>query len=549
MTKKLRIKKYKKFENIDIHFSPGINAISGTNGTCKTTLLHMVSNSFQAPDSKQAGLHDPSVLRLVNGLNAQVNTKIEKLAKGDREYNDPAPGYSGGNLFEVEYNDGTKLAFRKHNSRKADRYAIKPYYKRGSGEKLPSLPVVYLSLSRLLPWGEYQDDASVKKAPVRIPDGFYDELSVLYFQITDMTAQDFSTQKISDVKKRQEFKTENEGIDSNTVSSGEDNVLAILIGLLSLKYYYEALDENAKNDEVCSILLIDEFDATLHPSFQYELLNLMKVFSDKYHIQIIFTTHSITLLDYMFTEKLDVIYLMDQKNIVTLLESPDPLKIEMFLKEKTKADVLSEKIIPIFTEDREARLFLQLILEELGIHAAGFREIERNIHMIDANFGSEQLTSLFRDIKLRQSSMSSICILDGDHQSNISNNIVALPGKKAPEWVAFSYACELAKDGRNSFWSDQAVLNEGFTIKMFDHSIRPLIKQYEKSPSSERENVKKLFNENINFFILIYKAWLKSKSSKKAIRTFAGDLEKLYRKTANYHGIYIPKEMVFECPN
>lgn len=184
MVRRLRINKYKKLSDIDITFSPNVNAISGINGTCKTTLLHIISNAYQAVDAKDERLSNGSVLRLINRLNAQVNTKIERLAKGDKAYNDPAPGYRDGNLFQVEYDDESTLAFRKHNSRIANRYSVKPYYKRGSGDKLPSCPVVYLSLSRLLPWGEYQDDDSVKKPSVKVPPSFDRDLTVLYKEIT-----------------------------------------------------------------------------------------------------------------------------------------------------------------------------------------------------------------------------------------------------------------------------------------------------------------------------------------------------------------------------
>ena len=99
MVKRLEIHRYKKLVNVDIDFNAGVNAISGTNGTCKTTLLHIVSNAFQAMKSNDRQVLDPSALRRINRLNSQVNTKIEKLAKGDREYNDPAPNFDGGNLF------------------------------------------------------------------------------------------------------------------------------------------------------------------------------------------------------------------------------------------------------------------------------------------------------------------------------------------------------------------------------------------------------------------------------------------------------------------
>lgn len=43
MIEKIKIDQYRKLKNIELNFSKGINAISGTNGTCKTSILHLFS--------------------------------------------------------------------------------------------------------------------------------------------------------------------------------------------------------------------------------------------------------------------------------------------------------------------------------------------------------------------------------------------------------------------------------------------------------------------------------------------------------------------------
>lgn len=543
MVKKLEIHRYKKLIDIDINFDAGVNAISGTNGTCKTTLLHIVSNAFQAMKANDERILDPSALKHINQLNSQVNTKMEKLAKGDREYNDPAPNFDGGNLFEVLYFDNTKLSFRKHNSSTANRYAIKPYYKKDSGDKLPSMPVVYLSLARLLPWGEYQGEESSNKSSMKTDSAFYKELANLYQKATGINASSFSSQKMGSVKKRQEFDTDAAGVDSNTVSSGEDNVAIILTALLSLKAFYQALIEDAQEQEVCSLLLIDEMDATLHPSLQYALLEIMRNFALKYRIQIIFTTHSITLLDMMLKKKLNVIYLKNNGNIVKPMKDPDSSKIEMYLRGITKSDLVADKTIPAFSEDDEARLFVDLLLDWLSDSRGGFKDLARDVHFVDASIGAEQLEKLFKDPKIRQSSMAAICVLDGDHNSNLTNNTVALPGGKSPERVAFDYACELARDGSNPFWDDRAVESEGYTYELFVRSVKPSIESLNNSEKSERAAAKRLFKTHFHFFKYVLKQWIRDESNSGDVEKFAKELSTLYRKTANYHGIHLPKDI------
>lgn len=49
MIKSIKFEHYRKLKGIELNFSRGINIISGTNGTCKTSVLHIVSNSFKKP--------------------------------------------------------------------------------------------------------------------------------------------------------------------------------------------------------------------------------------------------------------------------------------------------------------------------------------------------------------------------------------------------------------------------------------------------------------------------------------------------------------------
>lgn len=548
MVKRLNINRYKKLNDITIEFDSGVNAISGTNGTCKTTLLHMISNAYKAVSKTDHQFINPEALRMITSLNAQVNTKIEKLAKGDKQYNNPAPGYKEGSLFEVEYLDGSRLSFRRHNSSVNNRYAIKPYYKKGSHDKLPAKPVLYLGLARLIPWGEYQDDTALKNSPFKLSKDAQLELSDLYAQITGIRANSFQAQNLRDIKKRQEFRTEVDGVDSNTVSSGEENVLILLTALLSLRHYYESLDEGSQSETVCSLLLVDELDATLHPSFQYALLQLLVDYSRQFHIQIVFTTHSVFLLRQMFKDKLNVIYLYDGAGVVSKMDNPDIEKIEMYLTNKSRADLFTEKKIPVFTEDEEARCLIRLLISHLCNIAFGFNHLNSHIHLIDGNLGGDVITKLFNDSQLRQSAIASFAILDGDKSSNLSNNIIALPGDGlSPEWLVFDYAIKIATEGDNPFWAEDCIQAEGFSISHFNQWIKPDIETARNNDDGKkkREKAKAIFNKNKLFFTYIFKAWMLDPANAKAIRIFGYDLQAVYHKTANYHRIFIPSTVDF----
>ena len=218
MVKSLEINRYRKFDHITLNFSKGINAISGTNGTCKTSLLHLISNSFQSVNSKCSWVNDAKCLSIISAINTAVNPKVESLTRGDKQYNDPATGVVG-SLFTVDYYTRTPLEFRRHNSKVTSRYAVKPKYQIGSGDTLPFCPVLYLGLSRLVPYGEYNNDDAIVGVQKQLPNEYQDEISRLYKQFTGISIEYGNAQRMADIKTRAEFDADIEGIDSNTVSA------------------------------------------------------------------------------------------------------------------------------------------------------------------------------------------------------------------------------------------------------------------------------------------------------------------------------------------
>ncbi|UYP72861.1 AAA family ATPase [Pantoea dispersa] len=337
MIEKIIINKYKKLENIELTFTPKVNVISGTNGTCKTTLLHIVSNAFKAAKVSSDNYSNPSCVKVVKNNNIIVNPKIEALVRDAKNYSDPAKGKKG-ELFDVHYTNGESLNFRKHNSEQDERYAIKPYY--SGGQSLPSCNIIYLGLSRLFPVGEVED-SHISQIKSGLPDGYMDMLATIYEKLTHIKIDDVQISRVSDFKLGPEFASPVEGIDSNTISSGEDNLFIILKALVSLAYYYDSLI--AKGDDIVSILLIDEYDATLHPSLQDKLYDIMNDFAVKYKIQIFITTHSLSLLEYVIEKKDNLIYLHNDINSVFQVKEPSIIDIKMHLRNETRSEIYNKK--------------------------------------------------------------------------------------------------------------------------------------------------------------------------------------------------------------
>lgn len=555
--KKIHFDCYRKLKNIDIDFTSGINIISGTNGTCKSSILHIISNSFQAVKADVTDSNLKQCIDTIKTINDQFNPKLESLTRGDKKYKDPAPGHQG-SYYSVDYYDNQlSLSFRKHNSKKPPsekriqseyRYAVKPQYKKGTRESLPSRPIIYLGLNRLVTYGEFRDTEPIKAIRKNIPAVYLTELSNIYKSFTGYEISNVTNEHMGSVKIRADFISSTQGIDSNTISAGEDNLYIILLALESLKYYYETLPED-KRSTVSSILLIDEFDATLHPAFQFKLFDIVSEFSTKYKIQAIFTSHSLTLLEYCLKNKQNLIYLYDNLTRVHLIENPSMYKIEMYLKSKTKKEYSFEKKIAVFSEDNEARFLLNILFDYFceSDDYCTFKNIRSFLYIVDIKAGSEVLHTLFKDYKLR-SFVGQICILDGDHSNEMNNQIIALPGNKAPEQFLIEYAQTLYEKDDDKFWLSDVILDQNVGKPFYSQTFKPAVdaienkindlKKQDKSTSGvRREENKKLFNNNIAFFQILFEEWLRDPNNKAQIQRFYDNLKKLFKKVAPINGI------------
>ena len=544
--KEIHFNRYRKLKDLDIVFSPGVNAISGPNGTCKSSILHIISNSYQSVTSKSNWLRDGNAALTIKHINSSINPKIESLTRGDKEYNDPAPGLEG-SLFSVTYGSGEPLDFRRHNSSKKsgeNRFAVKPYYQSGKNQSLPTLPVIYLGLTRLFPYGEYNKDEQVKSIRDSLPEDYQQRLFKNYEDFTLMNISGSKAQVMGDIKNRVEFTTTYDGIDSNTISAGEDNLFIILMALESLAYYHNIVKKGFNAE---SILLIDELDASLHPAFQINLANLFAEYSARYEIQIVFTTHSLTLLDHLITNNENVIYLQDNLTDVLPMENPDMYRIKLNLNSMISSDIYIRKYIPVFSEDQEARFVLNALFDYFDEHTECFARVRRFFHLVDGDIGSDNLSNLFKDQFLLQSTMASICILDGDKGSNPRFNIVKLPGGKSPEEWLIDYARELVKldDG---FWRDETVLNQNYGKATFlskidkcfndiDKELKAKKESGESTRSIKRRKYKEAFRRYKDFFSYVLVNWIHNPDNFKDVSRFYKEFHKMFLKVSEYHSI------------
>lgn len=542
---------YRKLKKIKIGFRKGVNLISGTNGTCKSTLMHVVGNSFQALKRNDTRFTSGEPLSILGKFVDKVNPKIETVSRGDKgSYSNPAQGITGV-LFSVKYLNGDTIAFRRHNSKDPQqvnnfRFSIKPQYGRSKKDQLPSVPVVYLGLSRLFPYGELSDEKVIDAPRWQLPESIHKEFVKQYADLTRMEIVQALNQNIADVKKRSDFSTTVQGIDSNTISSGEDNISIILTALNCLRNITENVVAGQER-EVESVLLIDEFDATLHPSAQKKLFDLIAAYAKKYRIQVFMTTHSLYILKHAYELKENIVYLVDQMDTVSIMPDPGPSHIEMHLSGLQASSLYRNIFIPVYTEDDEARFFLEQLLDYISKTLdTGFASAKNLLHFVKANIGSDALKSLFCDLKMNQSSMRSICILDGDQVSDLTHHIIALPGGAPPDRMFSIFLRELMTgEVHNAFWHDvqafgYSKLTASDVLKDFDGIAEKIAAEKAAGRSThglQRTLSKSHFNEHRVFYDLVIKAWLVNDASQASIRKFRDELFAAFKKTAAFHSI------------
>lgn len=544
MIREISVSIYRKLKDIRFQFTPSVNIISGVNGTCKSSLLHIISNSFQAVKQKSDTVSDASCIRIISRVNSLVNPKIEALTRGDKKYRDPANGHKG-TLYSVSYMGGLTLDFRKHNSEGGNRYAVKPKYTRGTNDRLPILPVIYLGLPRLFPFGEISEGQKINDIKAQLPPQYIDELKTLYKDLMFIEIQETRYQDVNGFKKRGDFVTDKEGVDSNTISSGEDNVFVVLLALVSLRYYYDSLKTKSGNAE--SVLLIDEFDATLHPSLQWRLMRKIREYSRSFAIQVVSTTHSLSLIEDCLRCKDNVIYLTDNNGLIELMPKPDKYKIEAKLKTLSMTEIYADRKIPVLTEDEEARHYLKEIFDYYQEHYdEGFANVRNCFELVEATFGADTLKKLFKN-HVVTGAMRGICVLDGDKPFGTDAEMLAcssvlLPGKDAPEKVIFQYAERLFIHPEDSFWRDAAVDSEALDCNYYQTNILPgyeQIKNYQALPGKRalRDLTKAHFNEFFTFYMMVLRRMLRDADMQVEIKKFMQNFNVLFKKNADFHRI------------
>ena len=278
MLKEIKIHKYRGFRDVSFSIGSQLTVIAGQNGTQKTTLLGMLTQMFTLDPKSPMGGEKP----LIGG---NYKSNFEEKFKFSPDF-DKAGDHEWTLSFEG-MDDFTAVSIWRDPKKGTIRFWQKGTHAAGSG--YIQYPVLYLSLRRLFPIGE--DKKVVESHGVELSDAEKKEYKKFHDEVLFNVYEEAQPLYLEGSEK-QTIGVNTSNYDWRSNSAGQDNLGKIVLALFSFK----RLKERYPNEYNGGILAIDELDTTLFPASQIKILNCLMSYANKKWIQIIFTTHSLTLI-------------------------------------------------------------------------------------------------------------------------------------------------------------------------------------------------------------------------------------------------------------
>lgn len=441
--KSIHIEKFRAFHDLDIPTDKNVVAIAGQNGTQKTTLLGMLAQSVTISQRPFNGEHtiDGESFKTDMREKFKFSEQYDKI--GEHAWSvtlDPAIDERGEfSLRSYPRNDDSSpfyLRFWNENN------------SRRKGTGLPQCPAVFLSMKRLIPLGEIEDlsdeEISLDDEESAIYRKYHNHILIMLDEIE-------SIHKLSDKASKTSLGPQTKSSGPTTISAGQDNVGKVIQAILS----FRRLKNKYPDDYVGGLVFIDEIESTLYPAAQIRLLKFMLKMAEELHLQFFFTTHSLTLLQYLTSEEAKktsetaLVYLKKLGSSIVAPSDPTWNGIVKDLTVNFTEKPLDDKI-EVFAEDAVSFDFLDVLLPTRIARLLSRQK--------QCTLGFGQYEKLLKQ-QVHEFS-SNVIVLDGDafrgpnklKKSVVDSykNWVALPGVSYPEFDIYEYVWSLRDD--EQFW-------------------------------------------------------------------------------------------------
>ncbi len=519
MFTEIQLNDFRILKNQSLKLGKYITMLAGWNATGKSTVLALLANSTQRTDKKTY-------------TGKPFRAEFSEILKGSKNFDK-----SEANRLQITWENGTQQIIKTfrtswQNENGKNRFRVIPKEldeddKRKNEAKF-DIPVIYLGLSRLFPIGE-SDDESLKGSALNFQEEedknwfiktYQQTLSLQNETITGITGINVS------IIKKNTSGINTQSYDWRTNSSGQDNLSQILFALLSFKKL-----KQSNKDYKGGLLIIDEIESSLHPKAQQHLIDLLIKEARANDIQIVFTTHSLSIIKY-FSDK----HKSDDGNITYyyFTKANDKLEIQKTPSfEKMEQDLLlpvyhkpSPQQIVVYTEDPEARWFLSKLLR--------YRIPQKRLNLLDIRLSCSSIIDL---MNTDPAFANYIVILDGDLPTKQENRIKknkgnllllptnlnedSIPKKESPEECLYNF---IFSPKATDYLAKEHEKNDMVKIEYFRENA---------ISSDNREEYKKWFNSQKEILdnSQIWKYWKEVNSNQ--VSEFIQKFQEKFNKIAD----------------
>ncbi len=483
----LEITKFRHLNDINIKLGERLTAIAGQNGTGKSTILGLLGH----------------VCREKTGFktfdNKRFATEYSEIFKFSfPEYDKPRE-----HIYDVSFTNGTStqvVSYARKERNKTETLRLRIGKSSKEGGKV-DFPVIFLGLKRLYPLAqERKINSSIHHLSDDELEYFKSSHNSILLMHDDITSEEVrSNNKHFIAAKSKDY-------DAIGNSAGQDNIGQIITSIIS----FQRLKHHLGEDYNGGILLIDELDATLYPAAQKKVIEFLFKASSQLDLQVVFTTHSIEILEILLTSKYkyqsDVCYFHKAEGPVKRVEQSKLPEIVADLKAEVLVEKIKDTKIEVYLEDKEASQFLSSLLNPAH---------KKKTKVVNATFGAEELLTLAN--KSIPAFNKSVIVIDGDKTPKLKTprprNVIVLPGSDSPEKVMFKYLKSLPTN--HSLWTGLG----GYTKQVCFRDLTTL---------ADREVMKSWWKEQIKYWgtngRTLFKYWISDHA--KEVEKFNTDFNK-----------------------
>lgn len=482
---------FRMFKNIEIEIANRITVIAGHNGIGKSTLLGLIANGSEIKKNQgttlfgtafQAQLHELFYLdESKDYISSQKNKPFFQLVYSSDQLEDLIK------TCNVSRHSENKIVNIKEI--KISRLKVVPRGKQdgwevGAAAKV-SIPTLFLSMSRMLPIGEHlKNFNSELQKHMDDEDKIYIKNKFKSIIDNKVTENNNITKHVLNETTKKSFLPEFEH-STKTISLGQDSLSSIITAFASFNKLKREQGSNYKG----GILLIDEIDAGFHPRAQIKLIKLVKEEAKKLKLQVILTSHSLTIIKEVLKINDDIA--RAGRNIDKVVYIEDVLRPKL-MENPTYHNIKNDMLgllpniqfelpkIKVYFEDEEAKWVFEEIVKYEGLDIkSGYNH---EFLLVAAKLGCENLKALF---KADDYFKSVIIVFDNDVMENDNAmrlieeniNIIALPAlitevttaeMRTPEYQIYNYLLILLRNYSHSFWNN---LPNGYTMEMIKDTM------------------------------------------------------------------------------